>query len=141
MKRRCIGSSFPNVKSLTIQNRFNDYEQFLGLLEIFPQLKRLVLQDNEHYHSQSDAGSHLKFKPNNPKSSFLLQLRTVSITWSEGDTIFPFIEFLLKYASKLEEIVFRVEETSSSTLNPLALASQKLLIMPRFSQNCKIVIL
>ncbi|XP_057773289.1 putative F-box protein At1g49610 [Salvia miltiorrhiza] len=137
LKRKCMHSSFPNVKSLELSCCFNDYEQIVNHLEIFPQLERLVLEGvrRDDYKDKES----LKFEANLP-NSFLMQLRTIEVTWFNGYSMFPLIEILLKYASKLERMVFRVEKSifAPSPLSSLLLASQTLLRMSRSSPNCKI---
>lgn len=143
--------SFLNVKFLKLHAFCEEYEQIVNLLEIFPKLNMLVLQnENENEHLVAlhnslkfDAESCLEFEANIPKS-FLRQLRTFEITWKEDDnSIFPFIEIVLKYASKLEKMVMRViraKEIMPSS-DSLFLASKKLLGMPRCSPNCRVSVL
>ncbi|XP_057771454.1 F-box/LRR-repeat protein At3g03360-like [Salvia miltiorrhiza] len=140
MKMKHMHSSFPNIKSLDLRCCLYDYKQIVGILEIFPQLERLVLKYNKvdrrrvtNDQVTSDKES-LKFEVNNPES-FLLKLRTVEVTWAEGDGVFSLIEILLKYATKLEKIGFQVEIKSP---NSLLSVSQKLLRMRGFSINCTI---
>ncbi|XP_057771472.1 F-box/LRR-repeat protein At3g26922-like [Salvia miltiorrhiza] len=143
MTKRCMNSSFPNVKSLQLGFCFND-KLLVGLLESFPQLKKLVLKCRVGIHENQeslnfDAKSSLKFEAYPPKS--FLQLRTVEVNWFEDDNIFPFLEFLLKYASNLEKLVFRVEGImpSQPPSKSLFLASQKLLRMPRSSPTAQLI--
>ncbi|XP_057788552.1 putative F-box protein At1g49610 [Salvia miltiorrhiza] len=146
MRSRCLNSSFPNVKSVQLGYRFNDYEILVSLLEIFPQLKKLVLQpkQKDHYHDgreslSFDDKSYLKFEAKLPKS-FVLQLKTIEVTWVDGDNVFPFLEFLLKYASKLEKMVFRVRKIKSSRPSDfLFLVSKKLLGMPKSSPTAELI--
>lgn len=137
-----IRYTFREVKSLKIKYHFNDYEQLLGLINVFPKLNRLLLQDNQHHYNQNEpvefeANSHFKFV------FFPHQLRIVDITWSEGEGIFPFLEYLLRYAGKLENMVLRVKEVKpgSAPTDSLLVASQKLLKMPRSSTNCTVHII
>ncbi|XP_057773716.1 F-box/LRR-repeat protein At3g26922-like [Salvia miltiorrhiza] len=147
-----MNSSFPNVKSLELRCCSYDYKRVVGVLELFPKLERLVLQ----YQKEDGHQDHIESL--NLPESFVLQLRTVDVTWAEGDDVFPLIEIILKYASKLEKIVFRLIETKSpsppsdslfvfrliETKSPsppsdsLFLLSQKLLGMRRSSANCTI---
>ncbi|KAL1552969.1 putative F-box/FBD/LRR-repeat proteinisoform X1 [Salvia divinorum] len=137
MKMKCAYSAFPNVKSLELRCCVDDYKQVLGILEMFPQLERLKISDKKVVGHQGDTES-VKFEAN-PPESFLLRLRKIEVTWSEGYTIFPLIEILLKYASKLEKIVFQLNEIKSpATSDSLFLVSQKLLEMRRSSTNCTI---
>lgn len=139
MKVRCIGSTFPNVKSLEIGRYYDNHGELVGFLDIFPQLKRLVLQDDRTLHYLVD-WDELLCKVYFPKC-LLPQLRTIKVTWHDGDIIFSAIEILLKYASKIENMVFRVDRKGRGGANSLILASNKLLKMPRSSANCTIDIL
>lgn len=65
-------------------------------------------------------------------------MRIVEVTWSKGEKIFPFIEFLLKHSSKLEKMVFRARVIYEGG-NALFSASQKLLNMPRSSPTAWLV--
>lgn len=108
MNKRWIHSSFPNVRFLQIGERLNAYEKLVHLLQIFPQLERLVLRykgEDEFHEKPEQLNFDVKFESNLPES-FLFQLRAVKVIWLEGDNIFPFIELLLKYATKLEKMVF-----------------------------------
>ncbi|XP_057771479.1 putative F-box protein At1g49610 isoform X2 [Salvia miltiorrhiza] len=148
MIKRCMTSSFPNVKSLHLGFCFNDYKLLVGLLQSFPQLKKLVLEykvGNEIHEKQQslnfDAKSSLKFEAYPPES--FLQLRTVEVTWDEDedDDVFPFLEFLLKYASNLEKMVFKVKGIMPPKRPSKSLfrASQKLLRMPRSSTIAQLI--
>ncbi|XP_057771470.1 F-box/LRR-repeat protein At3g26922-like isoform X7 [Salvia miltiorrhiza] len=146
MIKRCMNSSFPNVNSLHLGFCFNDYKLLLDLLESFPQLKKLVLEDRREYEIHKtqeslnfDANSYLNFEAYPPES--FLQLRTVEVTWNEDDKVFPFIEFLLKYASNLEKMVFRVKRTMPPQRPSKSLfwVSQKLLRMPRSSPTAQLI--
>ncbi|XP_057771484.1 uncharacterized protein LOC130991342 isoform X5 [Salvia miltiorrhiza] len=141
MIERCVNSSSPNVKSLQLKFHFIKQRCFVGMIEIFPLLKKLVVKvradDRGHYNRDAlnvDPESYLEIEANLPKS-FVLQLRSVEVTWIEGDTIFSLLEFLLKFASKLEKMVFRVKRTlpPAHPSNSLRVASQRLLRMPRSS--------
>ena len=139
MKMKCTRSSFRNVKSLELRCSLDDYKQVVGILEIFPQLERLVIQKMKKDTLKDDTES-LKFAAILPHDQyFLLRLRTIEVTWSEGYGIFPLIEILLKYASKLEKIVFQLYTIKSpAPSNSLSLVSQKLKGMQRSSTNCTI---
>ncbi|XP_057771500.1 F-box protein At5g03100-like [Salvia miltiorrhiza] len=146
MIERCMNSSSPNVKSLQLGFYFEE-SYFAGIIEIFPLLKKLVIKftkkdrhDDYREYLGFDSENYLEFEANLPKP-FLLQLRIVEVTWIEGAVIFPFLEFLLKYASKLERIVFRVKGFTSPS-HPsklLLLASQKLLRMPKSSPAAQFI--
>ncbi|XP_057771492.1 F-box/LRR-repeat protein At3g26922-like isoform X1 [Salvia miltiorrhiza] len=130
----CMNLSSPNVKS--IQFRFHC--TFVGMIEIFPLSKKLFIEVGERVKSYSGeayslwASRHFyrEFELHIPMS-FMLQLRIVEVTLVEGDILFPFLESLLKNASKLEKIVFRVKGSQNCLLH----ASQKLLKMPRSSRT------
>lgn len=137
MKNRSVHTSFPNVKLLKIGCCHEKYARLVGLLQIFLHLKRIVLQDEIEDFYQDDE-EPLEFKVSsylNLPKSFLLQLRTIDVTLDNKGGIFPFIEILLKYASKLENMVFRVGKSKPSSLLS---AAQKLLRMPRSSCICTI---
>ncbi|KAH6756220.1 hypothetical protein C2S53_004319 [Perilla frutescens var. hirtella] len=147
MKEKSLLSTMANVKFLKlIECSFVEYELIAGLLETFPRLKMLVLDqdatkavqyDDDPEPRKFDAKSHLNFQTNLP-NSFLRQLREVKVTWEEGDdSIFPLIQIVLKYASKLEKMAFGVKGTVSS--NSLVLASQKLLRMKRSSPTAELI--
>lgn len=92
MKKRSTSSSYPNVKSLTMRHHFDDYKQFVGLLGTFPRLNRLVLRDNKRHFNQNEslnaeAKSYPKLEVNLPES-FMVQLRTIDVTWSQDNNIF-----------------------------------------------------
>ncbi|XP_057771471.1 F-box/LRR-repeat protein At3g26922-like isoform X8 [Salvia miltiorrhiza] len=146
MIKRCMNSSYPNVKSLELRYCFSDYKLLVGLLESFPQLKKLVIVCSGGYGTHEnreslnfDAKSYLKFEAYPPKS--FLQLRTVVVTWDEDDDVFPFLEYLLKYAINLEKMVVNVKGIMPPQLpsKSLFLASQKLLRMPRSSPTAQLV--
>lgn len=124
---------FSNVKFLSLNYDTCIHESLLRLLEFFLNLKTLVIKDYGGY-----CDSEVKFKPN-PSNPFLAELKTVEVTWlSRGRSfIFPFIKILLKHASKLEKLVFRVARTAASDV--LLLASKELLGMRRSSPRAKMV--
>ncbi|XP_057773712.1 F-box/LRR-repeat protein At3g26922-like [Salvia miltiorrhiza] len=128
----CMNSSSPNVKSL----QFRFYYTKDGVIEIFPLSKKLVVNVGERTLC-ANPNMYLKFEENLPMS-FVLQLRTVEVILvEEGDIIFPLLEFLLRNASKLEKIVFRVKGFTrlSRPSESLLRASQRLLKMPRSSRT------
>ncbi|KAH6808738.1 hypothetical protein C2S51_026521 [Perilla frutescens var. frutescens] len=144
MKKKCCLSPLLNVKflKLMINASFDEHRQIVGLLEFFPNLKTLVVQHQNvvianYSYQVRRARESLEFETNLP-ISFPLQLRTIEVTWAEGgNSIFPFIENVLKHASKLEKMVFRVKGTIPS--NSLYLASQKLQRMTRSSPTAKLI--
>ncbi|KAH6808733.1 hypothetical protein C2S51_026516 [Perilla frutescens var. frutescens] len=148
--RDVFSQPFSNIKFLKLNASRVDYEVLVGGLVMFPELKMLVLQDEMVVHHLNylesvkfDAYSSLKFEEYLP-TSFLRQLRTVEITWDkDDDSIFPFLEIVLKYARKLEKMVIRVirEEGMMPPSDSLFMASQKLLGMPRSSPNCRVSVL
>ncbi|KAL1552971.1 putative F-box protein [Salvia divinorum] len=138
MKMKCSRSAFPNVKYLELRCGLHAYKKVVGVLEMFPRLNRLVIRDRKEDGHQDDPES-VKFEASLPHESFLLRLRTIDVTWSEGPGVFPLIEALLKHASKLEEIVFQLNEIKlPAPSDSLFLVSQKLLGMRRSSTNCTI---
>lgn len=107
----------PNVKILKLKGCLEEYEQILGLLETFPNLTRLILEallDLQPVRADdAESFSDLEYRT----SSFLSQLRTVKVSWLKGDTTFyPLMELVLKYASKLEKVVFhkRLDDRTSN---------------------------
>ncbi|KAH6808737.1 hypothetical protein C2S51_026520 [Perilla frutescens var. frutescens] len=144
MKKKCWLSPLLSVKylKLMINASFDEHRQIVGLLEIFPNLKTLVVQHQNvviaNYSYQiRRARESLEFETKLP-ISFPLQLRTIEVTWAEGgNSIFPLIEIVLKHASKLEKMVFRVKGTIPS--NSLFLASQKLQRMTRSSPTAQLI--
>ncbi|XP_057771451.1 F-box protein At5g03100-like [Salvia miltiorrhiza] len=134
----CMNSSSPNIKLLRF--RFN-CKKVAVTIEIFPLSKKLVIKVERCGYNDSIWAEHYtyhEFEENLPMS-FVLQLRTVEYNLVEGDIIFPCLEFLLKNASSLEKIVFRVKGSvqHSQSLESLSRASQKLLKMPRSSRTAE----
>ncbi|KAL6585136.1 hypothetical protein OROMI_004425 [Orobanche minor] len=124
-----------SVVFLSLYVSFEEHIYTVGLLEILPKLKKLVIVDHESKHVDPNTKS---FKPNSSKP-FLVELRIVDITWNTRDfSIFPLIEIMLRCASKLEKMVFRVKRTMPPS--ELILTSQtKLLRMPRSSPNAELI--
>ncbi|KAL6568243.1 hypothetical protein OROHE_003927 [Orobanche hederae] len=124
-----------SVVFLSLYGSFEEHIYTVGLLEILPKLKKLVIVDHESKYVDPNRKS---FKPNSSKP-FLVELRTVDITWNTRDfSIFPLIEIMLRCASKLEKMVFRVKRTVPPS--ELILTSQtKLLRMPRSSPNAELI--
>lgn len=107
MTKKHLVSPFSNIKFLKLKLHDVGCKQIERVLEIFPKMKMLAILD-EYEPDEDESRRRSKFVANLPKS-FLPQLKTVKITWAEGDdSIFPFIEILLKYGSNLEKIVIRV---------------------------------
>lgn len=133
---RIILPPFPKVERLKLNTCIEECKQIVQLLEIFPQLKTLVLQHKKakkHFHCKES----FEFEANLP-NSFLQELRIITITCAEvEDSIFPLIEILLKHASKLEKMVFRVKETPS----PSNSSFLKMIKMTRSSPNAELVFL
>ncbi|KAL8469819.1 hypothetical protein ACS0TY_032615 [Phlomoides rotata] len=104
--------------------------------EIFAKLqKMLVIQGLPDL----NAVNYMEFE-SNLFNSFLLQLKTVEITSQLSDiSIFGFIEFLLKHAVRLEELVLRSTGITSYRRKTLLLISEKLLSMPRSSPYAKYI--
>ncbi|KAH6769738.1 hypothetical protein C2S52_014541 [Perilla frutescens var. hirtella] len=149
-KKKNLLSPLSNVKFLKLHAYFEGYEDIVNLLEIFPKVKMLVLQEEREVQfvnlltsTKFNAKSCLKFQVHLP-DSFLLHLREVEISWADNDdSIFPFIEIVLKHACNLERIVIRVirVEGLMPPSDSLFLASRKLLRMQRSSPNCRVDIL
>ncbi|KAH6769743.1 hypothetical protein C2S52_014546 [Perilla frutescens var. hirtella] len=140
MENKHLLSPLPNVKFLKLNGILSEGEEIAGLLELFPELKMLVIEDVD---GESSGYQSLEFERNLPKS-FLLQLRTIEATWlwDEGDrSILPFIQFLLKYASKLEKMVFRLKGMMPSEQPPQSWfwGSEKVLRMPKSSRIVDII--
>lgn len=97
---------FYNVTFLKLSGCFREHKKIASILKCFPLVERLVLE--EQTQEQNGGGDEsLEFETNLP-SLFLLQLRTVEVTWAKGnDSIFPSMQVLLKYASNLEKMVFK----------------------------------
>lgn len=134
-------SPFPNVKLLKLNSSFEEYEEIVHLLEIFPGLESLVLQQEKANNTEIDNGkaSPLKFEENILCSSCLQELRKITIPWDTSEnTIFPLIGVLLKYASKLEKMVFRIKQSLSSTYSSLLLVA-KVQSMPRSSSTVEFI--
>ncbi|XP_057771450.1 F-box/LRR-repeat protein At3g26922-like [Salvia miltiorrhiza] len=135
----CMNSSSPNVKLL----RFRFYcDEVAVTIVIFPLSQKLVIKVEERARYEdsiwADPFNYREFEENLPML-FVLQLRTVEYNLVEGDIIFPCLEFLLKNASRLEKIVFRVKGSMrhSRRLESLFRASQKLLKIPRSSRTAE----
>lgn len=140
MKNVYTLSPFPNVKLLKMYSSFEEYEEIVHLLEIFPGMETLVLQQEKANNKEIDNGkaSPLKFEENILSSSCLQELRRIMITCDQSENlIFPLIGLLLKYASKLEKMVFRIKQNLSLTDSFLLLvALQK---VPRSSPTAEFI--
>ncbi|XP_057771452.1 uncharacterized protein LOC130991331 [Salvia miltiorrhiza] len=136
----CMNSSSPNVKLL----RFRSDCIEIITIEIFPLSKKLVIKVEGRCRNEDlifASCIYREFEENLPMS-FVLQLGTIEFILEdilEDDIIFPCLEFLLKNASRLEKIVFRVKGSvqHSQSLESLSRASQKLLKMPRSSRTAE----
>ncbi|XP_057772037.1 F-box/LRR-repeat protein At3g26922-like [Salvia miltiorrhiza] len=150
MKKKHSLSPLSNVKVLNfVSSTQVEMVEMAGLLEIFPNVKRLSLS-RRNYKNNEDS---LESEPINLAKLSLLQLRTIEIACLEGDNfIFPLIKILLKYASKLEKMVFQVGYLSpelqrvlkmpprpSRRSNYLSCASQKVRKMPRSSPTAQLI--
>ncbi|KAL6568244.1 hypothetical protein OROHE_003928 [Orobanche hederae] len=132
---RNVAPLFKSVVFLSLDGFFEDHENIVGLLEIFPKLKTLVILEK---YKLLDLKSEKNSKPN-PSESFLVELRRVEVTWNMCDfSLFPLIEILLKYASKLEKMLFRVKRTVPPS-ELLVTSQTKLLRMPRLSPNAELI--
>ncbi|KAH6808726.1 hypothetical protein C2S51_026509 [Perilla frutescens var. frutescens] len=113
MKGKHSISPLLNVKLLKISGYgLTDPNKLVGLLEIFPKLKMLAIDWEEHDAMKQDIGGAFKFDGEKYTESeatilksFMLQVRTVEITWySYEASIFEFIEFLLKHDTMIEKM-------------------------------------
>lgn len=143
MKEKHKLSPFPNANYLEHRvSKSQVYEQIVGVLEIFPNLKNLVVETTCKSTPPLWKEGWPMFE-RNFSDSFLLQLRTVHVSWTkDDDSIFPLIQILLKHASKLEKLVFR-ENRSKPPRTPwksLYMASEKLLKMQRSSPNAELIL-
>lgn len=141
MVDKSMVSPFPNVKTLKLYGRFEEHEKIVNLLEIFPELKKLVLRNTtarKVYYRDYARGSSM-FETSFP-SSILQELRSIVITSAEGkdSSVFPLIEILLKYANKLEKMVCRFNETAEPSD---CLLLQQVMRMPRSSPNVEFTFL
>lgn len=106
MTAKSMPSPFPNARILELEFFSHEYEQILGVLELFPKLRNLVLETTTKGPQPESEEGWLKFDRSNFPNLFLMHLRTVDVTWTKGDdSIFPLIDFLLKYARNLEKMV------------------------------------
>ncbi|KAL6533145.1 hypothetical protein OROMI_027257 [Orobanche minor] len=135
--RNMLFSPFLNVNFLKLEYCCEDCNEILHFLGIFPKLERLVLEEKD----SSKCKELAKLEANRP-DCFLQELKIVVIRWGacgeEEAYMFPFIEILLKYACKLEKMVFRVKDTTPP-LKDLVWAFKKLLRMPRSSPNAQLI--
>ncbi|XP_057773708.1 uncharacterized protein LOC130993003 [Salvia miltiorrhiza] len=134
----CMNSSSPNGKLLQFRFYCN---KVVVTIEIFPLSKKLVIKVERRRYEDSiwaEPNIYREFEENLPMA-FVLQLMTVEYILVEGDIIFPCLEFLLKNASSLEKIVFRVKRSvqHSQSLESLFHASRELLKMPRSSRTAE----
>lgn len=92
MKEKHKPSPFPNANYLElIVSSSQVYEQIVGVLEIFPKLRNLVLETT----CKSTPPLSKEWWPEFERDFsdlFLLQLRTVDVSWNkDDDSIFPLI--------------------------------------------------
>lgn len=110
MKCKNMLPPFPDVVELCLASCFDEYEHIACLLGVFPKLDRLFLQTEKRCKRKW----HGKYEAHLP-NSFLNELRTIMITWDEGeDSVFPLLEILMKHARGLERMVLRIEKASSA---------------------------
>lgn len=130
MKNKDLLSPMANVKFLKLNAYLRESAEIAGLLMIFPKVERLVLEDADEcsfFYSKEP----LRFEVNLPES-FLLQLKTVEVIWGWWWVGYcfpplPFIQFVLRHASKLEKIVIRSKDASDTPYK----AAEELLTMTR----------
>lgn len=130
MKNKDLLSPMANVKFLKLNAYLMESAEIAGLLMIFPKVERLILEDADEcsfFYSREP----LRFEMNLPES-FLLQLKTVEVIWGWWWVRYclpplPFIQFVLRHASKLEKIVIRSKDASDTPYK----AAEELLTMTR----------
>ncbi|KAH6756226.1 hypothetical protein C2S53_004325 [Perilla frutescens var. hirtella] len=134
MKGKYSIPQLPNVKLLRFSSDRFELNKIVGLLEIFPKLKMLGIDQKSYSRHSFERHVGPSMPKENIIKSFLMQLRTVEIclSWYES-SIFQLIEFLLKHSSFIEKIVIQKRHTSR-TMHPSKCwfrAAQKLLSLQR----------
>ncbi|KAL8549987.1 hypothetical protein ACS0TY_008709 [Phlomoides rotata] len=132
--KKNLFSPLPNVVFLKVGVDLFEPVEMVHLLEIFPNLKMLVIED-QSYLPRINA----EFKTNLTKS-FMLQLKIIEIISDfYNSSMFPYVEFLLKHCSMLEKLVVWAKcSTSHSPVRLLEIA-ERLLRMPRSSPNAEVI--
>lgn len=130
---------FPHVGYLGLNVCSREYKQIVVILEMFPDMRKLVLDTTYKSVPKHIEGS-IKFDTG-LSYLFLRRLERVDVTWNKGDdSIFPLIQFLLKKGRNLEKMVFRERRTGSRTSwKSLFMAVQKLVRMPRSSPTAELI--
>lgn len=130
----------PNVVFLKLEVHFVELIEMVHLLETFPNLKMLVIEDCSIQKSPDiNAEDFLVFERNLPKS-FLLQLKIIDITSNFHDSsILQFIEILLKHGSMLEKLVIQAMFIGICSQSHLLEVAEALLSMPRSSPAAKVI--
>ncbi|KAH6756227.1 hypothetical protein C2S53_004326 [Perilla frutescens var. hirtella] len=135
------------VKLLKISSGLIEPNDIVGLLEIFPKLKRLVIDWTLDAKKQ-DIGEPFKFDAENyaePEAnilkSFLLQLRTFEITWySYEASIFELIEFLLNHGTIIEKVVIQKRGNQVVESEDMFLAAQKVVSLQRSFPTAELIL-
>lgn len=130
----------PNVLFLKLRIQSIELVEMVHLLEIFPNLKMLVIYEiNIRNPSDISAANYLELETNLSKS-FLLQLKIIDITSNFFDSsIYQCIEFFLKHASVLEKLVIRTHSPASHFYAHFLEVAGRLLSMSRPSPATKVI--
>ncbi|KAL8549980.1 hypothetical protein ACS0TY_008706 [Phlomoides rotata] len=164
-QKKNLFSPLPNVVLLKVGVHLIKLVEMVRLLEIFPNLKMLILEDQSRLRSRGiNAENYSEFKTNLTKS-FMLQLKIIEIISDfYNSSMFRYVEFLLKHCSMLEKLVVRAKRstefllkhstmlesmleelvvrakrgTSLSPVRSLEIA-ERLLRMPRSSPNAEVI--
>ncbi|XP_057772077.1 putative F-box/FBD/LRR-repeat protein At5g22670 [Salvia miltiorrhiza] len=132
MKMNDVLVEFPNVKSLHL---FPDEpaDEMLDVLEMCPMLMFFTAQLQCAQKGDSFAST---------RNATLVSLKRVEIRWSVNDaSVFRVIETILENAYMLEKMVLRVRGTGVDGGEPLILAHEKVLRMPRSSPTVEVIII
>ncbi|KAH6816617.1 hypothetical protein C2S51_021437 [Perilla frutescens var. frutescens] len=135
MKDKYSFSPLSNVKLLRCQRGgLTEPNEIVGVLEIFPKLKRLVIDEIRVPYPcclwNQDIGQPLKSGTDVIKT-FLMQLRTAEISWSNGPSVLRFVEFFLKHATLVEKIVIQKRASMKAESEDMFLTAEKLLELQR----------
>ncbi|XP_022849225.1 putative F-box protein At1g49610 isoform X1 [Olea europaea var. sylvestris] len=147
MEKNDLPSPPLNLKRLSVDTYIGKdvLAGILNLLEISPDLSILEIMDLRSYEDGSEffcrnVGGNFKSQLE-LRDSFNMRLKTVTITWYVDSTsLFSFIEFVLKNASKLEKMVIQAKPIDSHPPDLFFEIAQKLLRMPRSSPNAEVVL-
>ncbi|KAL8549979.1 hypothetical protein ACS0TY_008706 [Phlomoides rotata] len=139
--KKNLFSPLPNVVYLKVAVDLIELVEMVHLLEIFPNLKMLILEDQSHLHSPDiNAENYSEFKTNLTKS-FMLQLKIIEIISDFYDSsMFWYVEFLLKHCSMLEKLVVRTKWNKSCLQARSLEIAERLLRMSRSSPTAEVII-